>query len=93
MHWVSPSGKDFATDTLERRLWDAADQFRANSSLSADQYSQPILGLIFLRFPEVRFIISGQRPVSGDECWPKPPAVRAFVYSVQTALKLSAARG
>ena len=55
MIWVAPSEKDAATDTLEKRLWDAADQFRANSSLSAAQYSQPVLGLIFLRFAEVRF--------------------------------------
>src|SRR5208283_4084738 len=33
----------------------AADQFRANSGLTAAQYSQPVLGLIFLRFAEVRF--------------------------------------
>jgi type I restriction enzyme M protein len=55
MQWVAPSEKDSATDTLEKRLWDAADQFRANSGLSAAQYSQPVLGLIFLRFAEVRF--------------------------------------
>jgi len=59
MNWVAPSEKDAGTDTLEKRLWDAADQFRANSSLSAAQYSQPVLGLIFLRFAEVRF--SAQR--------------------------------
>ena len=51
MHWVAPSEKDTATDTLEKRLWAAADQFRANSGLSAAQYSQPVLGLIFRRFP------------------------------------------
>ena len=55
MHWTAPSEKDTATDTLEKRLWAAADQFRANSGLSAAQYSQPVLGLIFLRFAEVRF--------------------------------------
>jgi hypothetical protein len=55
MHWIAPSGNDSATDTLGKRLWDAADQFRANSGLSAAQSSQPILGLIFLRFAEVRF--------------------------------------
>ena len=55
MHWLAPSEKDVATDTLEKRLWAAADQFRANSGLSAAQYSQPVLGLIFLRFAEVRF--------------------------------------
>ncbi|MGI8965216.1 MAG: type I restriction-modification system subunit M, partial [Limisphaerales bacterium] len=55
MIWIAPSGKDAATDTLEKRLWAAADQFRANRGLSAAQYSQPVLGLIFLRFAEVRF--------------------------------------
>jgi hypothetical protein len=40
---------------LKSVLWDAADQFRANSGLKAQEYSGPILGLIFLRFAEVRF--------------------------------------
>ena len=55
MQWIAPSEKDLATDTLEKRLWAAADQFRANSDLKAQQYSGPILGLIFLRFAEARF--------------------------------------
>ena len=55
MHWIAPSEKDAASATLEKRLWDAADQFRANSGLKAQEYSGPILGLIFLRFAEVRF--------------------------------------
>ena len=55
MQWIAPSEKDTANGTLEKRLWDAADQFRANSGLTAAQYSQPVLGLIFLRFAEVRF--------------------------------------
>src|SRR5690606_16614006 len=40
---------------LENRLWKAADQLRANSSLAASQYSTPVLGLIFLRYADVRF--------------------------------------
>lgn len=40
---------------LEDRLWKAADQLRANSSLAASQYSAPVLGLIFLRYADVRF--------------------------------------
>lgn len=40
---------------LENRLWEAADQLRANSSLAASQYSIPVLGLIFLRYADVRF--------------------------------------
>lgn len=59
MHWIAPTEKDTAAATLETRLWDAADQFRANSGLKAQEYSAPVLGLIFLRFAEVRF--SAQR--------------------------------
>jgi len=55
MQWIAPSEKDSATTTLEKRLWDAADQLRANSGLKPQEYSGPILGLIFLRFTEVRF--------------------------------------
>ena len=55
MHWIAPSERDAANDTLEKRLWAAADQLRANSGLTSQQYSQPVLGLIFLRFAEVRF--------------------------------------
>ena len=55
MHWIAPSEKDVAAATLEKNLWTATDQFRANSGLKAQEYSGPILGLIFLRFAEVRF--------------------------------------
>jgi type I restriction enzyme M protein len=55
MQWIAPSEKDSATATLEKRLWEAADQFRANSGLKSQEYSSPVLGLIFLRFAEARF--------------------------------------
>ena len=55
MQWIAPSEKDTGTETLENRLWAAADELRANSGLTSAQYSQPVLGLIFLRFAEVRF--------------------------------------
>ena len=55
MQWIGPSEKDTSTETLENRLWAAADQLRANSGLTSAQYSTPVLGLIFLRFADVRF--------------------------------------
>jgi len=55
LRWIAVPAKDNATTTLEKRLWDAADQLRANSGLKAQEYSGPILGLIFLRFAGVRF--------------------------------------
>lgn len=39
----------------ERRLWEAADQFRANSELKSSEYAVPVLGLIFLRYADYRF--------------------------------------
>lgn len=56
MRWVTPTEKDVANHLLEKRLRDAVDQFRANSGLKAGQYSTPVLGLIFLRFAESRFV-------------------------------------
>jgi len=40
---------------FEKRLWEAADQLRANSKLLPSQYSGPVLGLIFLKFADHRF--------------------------------------
>ena len=43
-------------EKLERDLWDAADNLRANSKLTAAQYAMPVLGLIFLRHACNRFL-------------------------------------
>lgn len=40
---------------LHERLWSAAIQLRANSGLKLNEMSEPILGLIFLKFADVRF--------------------------------------
>jgi type I restriction enzyme M protein len=37
---------------LEKDLWDAADNLRANSDLKSSEYSTPVLGLIFLKFAD-----------------------------------------
>ena len=40
---------------VEASLWDAADQLRANSNLTATEYSMPVLGVIFLRHATNRY--------------------------------------
>lgn len=40
---------------IEKRLWDAADELRANSRLRASDYSLPVLGLIFLKHADHKF--------------------------------------
>ena len=46
-----------ATDLgeLQNKLWEAADQFRANSGLKASEYASSVLRLIFLRYADERF--------------------------------------
>src|SRR5918998_55012 len=46
---------------LEKRLWDAADELRANSDLKASEYGTPVLGLIFLRFADAKFKAARER--------------------------------
>lgn len=53
---------------LEAELWKAADQLRANSKLTASEYSMPVLGLIFLRhafnrFEKAKITIEQELPV------------------------------
>jgi type I restriction enzyme M protein len=43
---------------IEKRLWDSADELRANSKLKASEYSVPVLGLIFLRFADHKFALA-----------------------------------
>jgi type I restriction enzyme M protein len=40
---------------IAARLWETADELRANSHLKAAEYSVPVLGLIFLKFADARF--------------------------------------
>lgn len=55
---------------IEKDLWAAADELRANSKLSSQEYSVPVLGLIFLRYADYRFQketerLESQRPNTG----------------------------
>ena len=58
-----------ATDLgeLQGKLWEAADQLRANSGLKASEYASPVLGLIFLRYADERFAQAGGVVGSGSE--------------------------
>jgi type I restriction enzyme M protein len=55
MIWIAPSEKDIDHAALEKRLWDSANQLWAGAGLKQSEYSEPVLGIIFLRFAEVRF--------------------------------------
>lgn len=50
------NGHEFADiEKIEAALWDAADNLRANSKLTAEQYCMPVLGVIFLRHATNRY--------------------------------------
>jgi type I restriction enzyme M protein len=51
---------------IEKRLWDAADELRANSKLKSSEYSIPVLGLIFLRYADQKFTELEKKLVSGN---------------------------
>ncbi len=40
---------------LEKDLWEAADELRGNSKLTAAEYKDPLLGLVLLRFAQNRY--------------------------------------
>ncbi len=40
---------------FENALWESADELRAGSKLTSNQYCMPVLGLLFLRYAYGRF--------------------------------------
>jgi len=49
------AGRTVDIHDIENRLWDSADELRANSGLKESEYSVPMLGLIFLKYADNRF--------------------------------------
>ena len=59
-------------DKLEHRLWEAADNLRANSKLTSSDYFMPVLGVIFLRHAANRFE-AAHRQIDADQASGKMP--------------------
>ena len=70
-----PEGAGVATDLseLQSKLWEAADQLRANSGLKASEYAAPVLGLIFLRYADERFAQASETVGPGSARRPTGP--------------------
>ena len=68
-------GIGVATDLgeLQSKLWEAADQLRANSGLKASEYASPVLGLIFLRYADDRFAQAAETVGPGSSRRPIGP--------------------
>ena len=54
MHWTEPATTDDSHAASEKTLWDAANQLWAGAALKPSEYSPTVLGLIFLRYADVR---------------------------------------
>ncbi len=50
---------------IEKRLWAAADQMWTNTGLRPNEYAAPVLGLLFLRYAEKRFVDAQAQLQSG----------------------------
>ncbi|MDA4846147.1 type I restriction-modification system subunit M [Hoeflea poritis] len=64
---------------IEKRLWDTADELRANSGLRPSEYSRPVLGLLFLKFADTRFakVEEKLKPKPGSRIRPGPDEYKA----------------
>jgi type I restriction enzyme M protein len=74
---------------LEAELWQAADQLRANSSLTSSEYCMPVLGIIFLRHATNRYK-AARRQIEEDQATGKMPkrALKSADFLKRRALML-----
>jgi type I restriction enzyme M protein len=88
----SPASVDHAfkdVEKLEKDLWEAADNLRANSKLTSSDYFMPVLGVIFLRHAANRFD-AALRQIEADQASGKMPKrkVLAADYIARRSLYL-----
>lgn len=79
---------------IESSLWEAADQLRANSNLTATEYSMPVLGVIFLRHATNRYQAALQA-IEADQAagtMPKRPLGKADFIKRRALMLPEAAR-
>ena len=53
-------------NNIESRLWETADELRANSELTSNEYSVPVLGLVFLRYADHKFLAATKEHEGAD---------------------------
>ncbi|WP_263356159.1 type I restriction-modification system subunit M [Acidicapsa ligni] len=69
---VAPTDAFKDIEKLEKDLWEAADNLRANSKLTSSDYFMPVLGVIFLRHAANRFETAKQQ-IEADQTSGKMP--------------------
>ena len=73
---------------VEKSLWEAADQLRANSKLKSSEYSVPVLGLIFLRYADHKFTHAEQEFAASPESSRRRRAIGKLDYQARGVMYL-----
>jgi len=74
---------------IESRLWEAADQLRANSKLTSSEYCMPLLGVVFLRHATNRYY-TALKQIEADQAagmMPKRP-LKPADFKIRRAMLL-----
>ncbi len=86
-------GSSFADiEKLEADLWSAADNLRANSKLTSSDYFMPVLGIIFLRHAENRFVAATEQ-IEADKAAGRMPKRKIIDQDVRPPLRFAVAGG
>lgn len=75
---MPPSNND-----IEKRLWSAADELRANSRMRAADYSIPVLGLIFLRYADFKFTLAEKQLAEEENHTPRRRSLSKIDYQAR----------
>ncbi|MEO6146914.1 MAG: type I restriction-modification system subunit M N-terminal domain-containing protein [Sulfuriferula sp.] len=73
-------------EAIEKRLWSAADNLRANSNYASNEYFLPVMGLVFLRHAYSRYLMV-KRKRSNQSC----PAVAVKQRAIVSRLGVGTA--
>ena len=68
-----------SNNEIEKRLWEAADQLRANSGLKYSQFARPILGLIFLRYADYKFNQAQKELIRASKTKPEKGTMDVYI--------------
>ena len=76
-------------EAVERELWSAADNLRANSNYASNEYFLPVMGLLFLRHAYNRYLAAREEiePTLPSRSGKRAPLTKAH-FSQKTAIYL-----
>ena len=55
MEWIEPADQNDTSAEIEKHLWATANTLWADADLKPSEYSPIVLGIIFLRYADIKF--------------------------------------